>query len=123
MRTEVDAACEKMLDPSAGSPASRKPVAGTTNLFVDDLFGTGGTEMEQRVLTRLGKDFQVGSEDWNDVLFTGQRTRWTKDPQTGPHIEVSQEKAIEELEQISVERNTQGNPPLHSCTAPGTEAF
>ena len=46
--------------------------------------------MEQRVLTRLRKDFQVGSEDWNDVTFTGQRSRWTKDPQTGSYIEVSQ---------------------------------
>ena len=32
---------------------------GIMNLFVDDLFGTGGTEMEQRVLARLQKDFQV----------------------------------------------------------------
>ena len=37
------------------------------HLFLDDLFGTGGTEMEQRVLARLRKNFQVGSEDWNDV--------------------------------------------------------
>ena len=51
--------------------------------------------MEQRVLARPTKDFQVGSEDWNDVLFTGQRIGWTKDPQSGPCIEVSQEKAIE----------------------------
>ena len=56
--------------------------------------------MEQRVLTRLRKDFQVGSQDWNDVLFTGQRIRWMKDPQSGPSIEVSQEKAIGELEEI-----------------------
>ena len=62
--------------------------------------------MEQRVLARLGKVFQVGSEDWNDVTFTGQRFRWTKDPQSGLYIEVSQEKALEELEEIPVERNT-----------------
>ena len=69
--------------------------------------------MEQRVLSRLGKDFQVGSEDWNDVTFTGQRIRWTKDPQSGPYIEIGQEKAIEELEEIPVERNTKED--LH-CT-------
>ena len=34
------------------------------------------------VLARLGKDFHVGSENWNDVTFTGQRIRWTKDPQS-----------------------------------------
>ena len=56
-------------------------MVGIVNLFVDDLFGTGGTEMEQRVLSRLRKDFQVGSEDWDDVTITGQRIRWIKDPQ------------------------------------------
>ena len=62
---------------TAGSPATGKSVAGIINLFVDDLFGTGGNEMEQRFLTRLRKDFQIGSEDWNDVTlqdteFAGQ---------------------------------------------------
>ena len=107
-----------MLDPIAGSPDTGKPVAGIINLFVDDLFGTGGKEMEPRVLTRLRKDFQVGSEDWNDVTFTGQRIRWTKDPQTGSSIEVSREKAIEELEEIPVERNTKEDfhctPAMHA---------
>ena len=62
--------------------------------------------MEQRVLNRLRKDFQVGSEDWNDVAFTGQRIRWTQDSQNGPYIDVSQNKAIDDLEEIPVERNT-----------------
>ena len=98
MRTEADAAFEKMLDPIVGSLAAGKSVAGIINSFVEDPFGTGGTEMEQCVLARLRKDFQFLSEDWNDVTFTGQRIRWTKDPQSGPCIEVRQEKAIEELE-------------------------
>ena len=68
-----DAAFEKILDPIAGSPATGKSVAGIFNLFVDDLVGTGRTEMEQRVLARLGKDFLVGSVDWNDLTFTGQK--------------------------------------------------
>ena len=76
------------------------------SLFVDDIFGAGGNEMEQRVLTRLRKDFQVGSEDWNDVTFTGQRIRWIQDSQNGPYIEVSQGKAIDGLEEIPAERNT-----------------
>ena len=54
-------------------------MAGIINLFVDDLFGTGGNEMEQRALTRLETYFQVGSEDWNDAAFTGQLdTRFPK---------------------------------------------
>ena len=88
-------------------------MAGIIHLFADDVFGTGGKEMEQRVLTRLSKDFQVGSEDWNDVSFTRQRIRCTKVVQTGSYIEVCQEKAIEELEEIPVERNTKED--LH-CT-------
>ena len=80
-RSQGDAAFEKMLDPIEGSPAIGKSVAGLLKLFVDDLIGTGRTEMEQRVLARLRKDFQVGSEGWNDVLFTGQRIRWMKDSQ------------------------------------------
>ena len=47
-------------------------MAGFINLFVDNFFGESGTEMEQRVLARLRKDFQVGCEDWNDATFTGQ---------------------------------------------------
>ena len=93
-RSQGIAAFERILDPIGGSPATSKSVAGIINLFVDDLFGTSGTEMEQRVLAKLGKEFHVGSEDWNDVLFTG------------PSIEVSQERAIEELEEIPVENNT-----------------
>ena len=105
-RSKGDVAPEKMSDPTAGSPATGKSVAGIINLFVDDLFGTGETEIEQRVSARLRKDFQVGSEDWNDVLFTGQRFPWMKNPQLGPIIEASQEEAIEKLEGIPVETNT-----------------
>ena len=79
MRTEADAAYEKILDPIAVSPATGN-FRSWKNLFVDDLFETSGTEMDQRVLTRLRKDFQITSEDWKDTTFTGQRIRWMKDP-------------------------------------------
>ena len=83
----MEAAFEKTQDPMAGSPAAGKSVAGIINLFVDDLFGTGGNEMQQRVLTSFGQYFQVGSEDWNDVTFTGQRIRWTQDtPKRAVHL-------------------------------------
>ena len=74
--------------------------------------------MEQRVLTKLRTDLQVGSEDGNDVTFTRQRVRWTKNPQADLYIEVSQEKAIEELVEIPEERNTkedlQRTPAMHT---------
>ena len=107
------------MDLIEGSPAAGKSVAEIIHLFVDDLFGTGGTEMEQRVPTRLRKDFQVCSEDWNDVTFTRQRIRWTTDPQSGSCIEDGQQKAIDELEEIPVERNTKDN--LHCALAMHTK--
>ena len=109
-----DAALQKMLDPIAESPGTGKSVVGIIDLFVDDIFGTGGTEMEQRLLIRLRKDFPAGSEDWNDVTFTVQRILWMKDPQSGSWIEVSQQKAIDALEEIRVERKRY---PLYPCNA------
>ena len=117
-RIEADDAYDRMLDPIASSPATRKTMAWIINLFVDDLFGTSGTEMEQRALPRLRKDFQVGSEDWNDVTFTRQRIRWINDSQPGSYIEVIQQKAIDELKEIPVERNTKEDlnctPAMHT---------
>ena len=113
VRTEVDAAFEKMLDPIAESPATGN--SWQQSLIFLYFFGTGGSEMEQRVIVTLRKDFQVDSEEWNDVTFTGQRVRWTKDPQSGSCIEVSQHKALDELEEMSVERNTKKEKLLH-CT-------
>ena len=92
-----------MLDPIPGSPATGKSVAGIMNLFSDDLFGTGGIDMEQRFLARLRKDFHVVSEDWNDVTFTGQNSLDEGSSVRIVHIEVSQGKAMEELEEIPVE--------------------
>ena len=80
--------------------------------------------MEQRVLARLTrKHFQVGSEEWNGVLFKGQTIRWMKALQSRPCIEVSQELAIEELDEIPVDRNQKKiSTALQHCI-PGTEAF
>ena len=41
------------MDLIEGSQATSKSVAGIINLFVCDLFGTSGTEMEQRVPARF----------------------------------------------------------------------
>ena len=105
-QSEMEAAFEKTVDSTIGSPAVGKSVARFVSLLVDDLFGTGGNEIEQRVLTRLRKECQADSEDWNDVVFAGQRLRRTQDSQNGSYIEVSQNKATDELEEIPLERNT-----------------
>ena len=54
-----DAAFDKMLDSIAGSQATGESVVGIIDLFVDDLCGTGGTEMEQRVSARLTNIFKL----------------------------------------------------------------
>ena len=51
-------------------------------------------------------------------LFPGQRIRWTQDSPNGSYIEVSQDKTIDELDEIPVERNTKedlhGTPSMHT---------
>ena len=72
---------------------------------------TSGNEMEQRVLTRLRKDFLVDSEDWNDVAFTRQRIRWTQDSKTGRTLKLVKKRLL-----MSWRRSqwNEGRPPLHS---------
>ena len=50
---------KKTQDPIGRSPATGKSVARIINLFVGDLFGSRGNEMEHRVLTRLRKHFKL----------------------------------------------------------------
>ena len=78
-RSEMKATSEKKhWIPTAGSPATGKSVPGIIYLFVDDLFGTGGNEIQQRVLTRL-RNISKLIQKMNDVTFTGQRIRWPQD--------------------------------------------
>ena len=65
------------------------------------------------------KKSHVGSEDWNDVTFTRQGIRWMNNPQSGTYIDASQQKAIHELKEIPVERNTKED--LHSTPAMHTK--
>ena len=77
-------------------------MAGIINHFVD--ISSEQVEPKWNNVFQLDskKDVQVGSEYWNDVLFTGQRIRWMKKPQLGQSVEVSQERSIEELVEIPV---------------------
>ena len=86
-RSQRRIAFENMLDAIEGSPATGKSVAGSTNLFVDDLFGTGGNKFEQRVLdqqtdslvsTRPGFRMScqiAASKSWN-ILHTYLKTAY-----------------------------------------------
>ena len=61
--------------------------------------------------------FQVGSEDWNDVLFTGQRIRWMKDPQTRPSIKSVEQRAIARIGGDPNRKEHEGRSPLYSYNA------
>ena len=69
--------------------------------------------MKKKVLERTRKDFQVGSEDIDEIVFTGQRIRWK-----GNTLVVDQDKAIEELSEIQFDKALKDevacNPTLHT---------
>ena len=70
---------------------------------------TGSSEFWTHVGNKPKKDYQIGSEDKNDVVFTGQRIRWQ-----GNTLVVDQDKAVEELAEVHIEKNLSDNIP---CTA------
>ena len=87
---DMDAVLEQILDPITGSPAKNKTVLGVACLHVDDLLLTGCSEFYEKIVGSIRKDYQKGSEDKDDVVFTGQRLRWQ-----GPTLVCDQERAIE----------------------------
>ena len=106
---EIESYLETLLDPVKGSISYEKEVLGVIVLHVDDLFMTGSPEFWTHVGNKLKKDYQIGSEDKNDVVFTGQRIRWQ-----GNTLVVDQDKAVEELSEVHIEKNLSDNTP---CTA------
>jgi len=103
----LDKAIDMLLDPVSGSPAKNKTVLGIITIHVDDLLITGGKAFRDNIVPRLRKDFQVGSEDLNDVLFVGQRCKWMKD-----HIQVDQERAVEELSEVQLDTGLRDDLPV-----------
>ena len=106
---DLERAMDYLLDPIYGSPSHGKIVVGVLCLHVDDLFMAGNKEFHHRVIEALKRDFQVGSEDINDIMFVGQRIRWSNKGQTGAYIRVDQDLCIDELQEISVEKNMSDN--------------
>ena len=63
-------------------------------------------EFDARVLKRLRADYNIGSEDTDDIAFVGQRIRWIKgNGATAPHIQVDQQLAVDDLHEIVFERS------------------
>ena len=94
----VEEYMEKLLAPDSGSLAEGKSVLGVICLHVDDLFMTGSKEFYSLIGDALRKEYQIGSEDRNDVVFTGQRVSWKSKT-----VVVDQDKAVEELSEIDRE--------------------
>ena len=72
------------------------------------------------VVARIRRDFDIGSEGENDVMFVGQRVRWLLDRTSGRKrcICVDQERNIEELEEVQFDKSMkdeiQCDPKMHT---------
>ena len=53
------------------------------------------------LVTEIGKEYKIGSEDWNDVMFCGQRAKWIFTERIEKdHIDVDQERGIDDLAEV-----------------------
>jgi hypothetical protein len=73
---QIEKAIESLTDPITGSPSHGRSVSGILCPHVDDLFCVGDKELYQHVVSSIQRDYHIGSEDTNDVLFGGQGGRW-----------------------------------------------
>ena len=107
----LEEAMDYLLDPVHGSISKGKVVCGVICLHVDDLFMTGTPEFYERFIKSLHRQFTVGSEDMNDIEFVGQRIRWIQQ-RDGWHVQVDQNKAIDELQEVSFDKTLKDSMPL-----------
>ena len=91
---QIEKAVESLTDPITGGPSHGKSVSGIICLHVDDLFCVGDKEFYHHVVSAIQKDYQIGAEDTNDVLFVGQGVRWTTEDNKS-FLQVGQERVIE----------------------------
>ena len=88
-------------------------------LHVDDLYKAGSSEFEKRVLSNIRKDFNVGGEDKNDIMFVGQRIKWKQHGKHVHFISWDQKLAIDQLEEIKVDKQMKDNvlcsPSMHTA--------
>eukprot|EP00435_Cladocopium_sp_Y103_P016682 s3284_g4.t1 len=74
---------------------------------------------EDKVRTSFRREFAVGSEDRNDVMFVGQRIKWKTHEKYGPYISVGQKLAVDAVEEVNIDKtlkdNVQCNPQLHTA--------
>ena len=112
-------AIEKLMDPVVRNNAQGRRPHGFICLHVDDLFMGGDSTFEKKVIDRIRKDFSVGSEDKNDIMFVGQRIKWKKHDKHGAYISVDQKLAVDAVEEIKLEKHLKDNvactPQMHTA--------
>eukprot|EP00435_Cladocopium_sp_Y103_P063413 s690_g25.t1 len=118
-QVSISEAIEHLMGPVARNNAQGRRPHGFICLHVDDLFMGGDQVFEDKVLARLRRDFAVGSEDKNDVMFVGQRIKWKTHEKYGSYISVDQKLAVDAVEEVKIDKtlkdNIQCNPQLHTA--------
>ena len=115
----VQDAIDMLLDPVAQNNAQGRRPHGFICLHVDDLFMAGDKVFADKVLASIRKDFNVGSEDKNDIMFVGQRIKWKTHDKQGPYISCDQKLAVDAVEEIKFDKhlkdNVACNPQMHTA--------
>ena len=110
----MESAIDYLLDPIAGNNAKGREVHGVVCLHVDDLCMAGDDTFRKAVIDSIKREFAVGSEDTNDIMFVGQRLVWKDATASTPaHISVNQNLAVEALEEIVFDKKLKNEQP---CT-------
>ena len=109
---DLEGAVDFLMGPVSGNNAKNRQVHGALSLHVDDLLMTGDDVFEKEIMRRLRKDFQVGSEDKNDCLFAGPRIQWKHDDKHGWYINVHQDVAMDEVQEITFDKHLKDDTPL-----------
>ena len=109
---------DRLLDPVTGNNAGVRKPCGIICLHVDDLFMAGNSEFAKRVLTKLRRDFTIGSEDKNDITFVGQHIHWKNKGSHNSFIKVDQKLKIDEMQEIAFDKTLRDEilctPVLHT---------
>ena len=115
----LEQALQHLMDPVSQNNCQGRSVHGFVCLHVDDLFMSGDRVFENKVMARIRKDFAVGSEDKNDVMFVGQRICWKTHDKHGPYISIDQKLAVDSVEEIKLDKSLKDSlsctPQMHTA--------
>ena len=104
-QVSISEAIDHLMDPVARNNAQGRRPHGFICLHVDDLFMAGDKVFESKVLSSLRKNFAVGSEDKNDIMFVGQRVKWMTHDKYGPYVSVDQKLAVDAVEEVKIDKS------------------